>query len=251
MTKETEKKGLGWFKGNRANTDTAEAWENLIQDKEAVQAQREEEINVPEEVIEQAESANRNIFSKENQDKVSLDLIVAVENMLKDRQLFSYKNNDLEKRLQEAYETSNRYKQDLEKRDQLLTEKNREIEGLENSLANKQMNYDQLLEDYKESQQSTNNEYEKLSTQLETAQDKYNKLNEEFTNSKYDSMLKINELEEKIRSLEIDNNKLATQHQQIVDEKNELMQTINDFTQRMSFSFAPKNNSAASSDQSE
>ncbi|GIO28267.1 hypothetical protein [Ornithinibacillus bavariensis] len=239
MSKETiEKKGLGWFKGNRTS-DSNETWENIITDKETTQAPVEEVPLTPE-VADQLETASKSIFSKENQDKVSLDVIVAVENLLKDRQLVKIKHSTVEKRLQEANEMITRYKQDLEKRDQLLNEKNKEIQGLENSLTNKQMSYDQLLEDYKEYQQNSNTEYEQIVNQLETSQDKYEKLKEESTKSQYESMLKINELEEKIRSIEIENKKYASQYQQIVDEKNELMQTINDFTQRMSISFAPK-----------
>lgn len=250
MTKEAEKKGLGWFKGARTNAETQEGWENIIAEKEVSATKVDEEDTVVSEAaVEQAEPAAKNVFSKENQDKISLDLIVAVENMLKDRQLVRYKNSDLDKRLQEANETINRYKHDLEKRDQLIQEKNKEIQGLESSLTNKQMSYDQLLEDYKEYQQNSNNEYEQLSNQLETSQDKYNKLTEEFTNHKYENMMKINELEEKIRSMEIENKKYASQYQQIVDEKNELMQTINDFTQRMSFSFSPKNSNSHSNEQ--
>ncbi|MFS0673667.1 hypothetical protein [Ornithinibacillus sp. 179-J 7C1 HS] len=250
MSKETEKKGLGWFKGNRATGESNEAWENIISEKEEAVATIEEEAPVRE-IHSPAESTNKNYFSKEDQDKVSLDLIVSVENMLKDRQLLRIKQSDLAKRLVEANETISRYKQDLENRDQLINEKNKEIHTLENSLTNKQMSYDQLLEDYKEFQQNSNAEYEKISSQLETAQDKYNKISEEFTNSKYEHMRKVNELEEQIRSMEIENNKYQAQYKQILEEKNELMKTINEFTERMSFSFTAKNSVSNSSDQNE
>lgn len=240
MSKEIEKKGLGWFKANRSISETNEAWENIITENEASASLVVLEENNSAEIVEQAEATPKNVFSKDNQDKVSLDLIVAVENMLKDRELFKIKQSELSKRLTEANEAIGRYKQDLEKRDLLLQEKNNEIHSLETSLTSKQMSYDQLLEDYKDFQQKSTAEYESLSNQLETAQDKYTKLNEEFTNSKYEHMRIVNELEEKIRSIEIENKKYASQYQQIVAEKKELMQTINEFTERMSFSFAPK-----------
>lgn len=250
MSKEVEKKGLGWFKGNRANNDTTEVWENIITEKETAAAQViEEEIVQEESPTEVAESANKNILSKDNQDKLSLDVIVSVENLLKDRQLLQVKLSDLAKRLIEANDTVSRYKQDIENRDQLLNEKNKEIQTLENSLTNKQMSYDQLLEDYKEYQQNSNTEYEKVTGQLETEQNKYNQLNEEFTASKFDHMQKVNELEEKIRSMEAENKKYATNYQQILEEKNQLMKTINEFTERMSFSFTPKSNSTTSPEQ--
>lgn len=239
MSKEIEKKGLGWFKGNRATSETNEAWENIITEKEASASIVDIEENSSE-MEAQAEPGTKNVFSKDNQDKVSLDLIVAVENMLKDRELFKIKQSELSSRLQEANETISRYKHDLEKRDLLIQEKNNEIHSLETSLSSKQMSYDQLLEDYKDFQQKSTTEYESLSNQLETSLDKYTKLNEEFTNSKYEHTRIVSELEEKIRSMEIDNKNYASQYEQILAEKKELMQTINEFTERMSFSFAPK-----------
>ena len=97
-----------------------------------------------------------------------------------------------------------------------------------------------VLEDYKEYQLTSNLAYEKLSNQLETETAKYNKLYEESNNTQYQSMLKINSLEEKVRELEIANQKYAEQYQNILDDKAKLMQTINDFTEKMSFSFSPK-----------
>lgn len=178
-----------------------------------------------------------------------LDLIVSLENMLKDRQLIQYRNKALEEQLQNANETINRLKQDQLKKEQLLQEKNKEIRSLEDSLTSKQMSYEQLLEDYKEFQNTAKIEYDKIASHLEAERNKYNKLNEQATNAQYQSMLKINELEEKIRTLEIEKQQYAEQYQKVLKEKTELLQTINDFTERMSFSFLPKNNTSNSSAQ--
>lgn len=111
------------------------------------------------------------------------------------------------------------------------------------------MSYEQLLEDYKEFQNTAKIEYDKIASHLEAERNKYNKLNEQATNAQYQSMLKINELEEKIRTLEIEKQQYAEQYQKVLKEKTELLQTINDFTERMSFSFLPKNNTSNSSAQ--
>ncbi|NLV87844.1 MAG: hypothetical protein GX021_00555, partial [Tissierellia bacterium] len=111
---------------------------------------------------------------------------------------------------------------------------------LENSLTNKQMSYEQLLEDYKEFQENSNMEYERISAQLEAEIEKYNKLNEESMEVQYKNMLKINELEETIRNLRIENQQYLQQYEKILNEKSELMKIINDFTEKMSFSFSPK-----------
>jgi len=234
-----KKKGIGWFKSNSLNENP------LDQDNVKQEEVFDEERSINMKQNEQVNLQSSNVFSKDNQDKVVLDLIVSLENMIKDRQLILYKSKGLEEQLYIANETISRIKQDLVKRDQLLQEKNKEIRGLESSLTNKQMSYDQLLEDYKEYQNTSNMEYEMISNQLNTEVNKYNKLNEESMNTQYQNMLKINELEEKVRSLETENQQYAQQYQKIYDEKSELMKTINDFTQRMTFSFSPKSDNSS------
>lgn len=241
MVSETQKKGIRWFKGVMAN-------ENITEE------QREDEMTLEEQVlpIEQTKQPitenNPSILSKDNQDKVSLDVIVSIENILKDRQLLTFKSKDLEEQLQIANETINRFKQEQIKSEQLLQEKLREIRDLENNLTNKQMSYDQLLEDYKEYQLTSKLEYEKISNQLETQITKYNKLYDESSNTQYQNMLKVNSLEDKIRNLEIENENYAEQYKKIVDEKADLMKTINDFTERMSFSFKAASSNSSDSE---
>jgi chromosome segregation ATPase len=239
LVSEREKKGISWFRGVLSNQNQLET--NSVEQQEAVTRIVVEEPSNPMNEHEQSvNDSNKHLFSKDNQDKIALDVIVSIENMLKDRQLLSFKNRGLEDQLYTADETINRFKHDQIKKEQFLQEKNKEIRELENNLTNKQMRYDQLLEDYKEYQLTANMEYEKISNQLETETAKYNKLYEESTNTQYQNMLKMNELEDKIRNLEIENQKYAEQYQKVVDDKAELMKTINDFTERMSFSFSTK-----------
>lgn len=240
---------MGWFRGSQTIQNDSENTideqpenENVI---ETINEEQEPTTFVEESDPSVIENTN-NLFSKDTQDKVALDIIVSLENVLKDRQLLSYKNKGLTEQINVANDTIQRYKHDQIKKDQLLQEKSKEIRELENNLTNKQMSYDQLLEDYKEFQLNSNMEYDKISTQLETEIIKYNKLYEESTKSQYQSMLKINELEETIRNLEIENEKYKDQYQKIVDDKEELMKTINDFTERMSFSFSTKSSSSNS-----
>ena len=209
-------------------------------DKDRIQDLQDENL----EKVDKAEKIEKEndslILSKDKQDKVVQDLIVSLENLIKDRQLIIYRNRSLEDQLSAANETISRMKKDLLKREQLLQEKNKEIRDLENTLTNKQMSYEQLLEDYKEFQENSNVEYERISAQLEAEINKYNKLNEESMEAQYKNMLKINELEEIIRNLKIENQQYIQQYEKIVNEKAELMKVINDFTERMTFSFSPK-----------
>lgn len=248
MTEErTKKKGISWFKGISSNQGKFEQ-EHAEQQLATTEIEEEQQSINKKESKQTDTQSNNNLFSKENQDKVTLDLIVSLENMLKDRQLILYKNKGLDEQLLAANKTISRLKQEQMKSENLLLEKSKEIETLETSLTNKQMSYEQLLEDYKEYQNTVHIQFEKMSNQLETEINKYNKLNEESANAQYQSMLKINDLEEKVRSLEIENQKYAEQYQKTLDEKSELMRTINDFTEKMSFSFSSKGAASNPSD---
>lgn len=246
MTKDSNNKSKSWLKGvlsNRNQVDqiTSEELDTTLIAEEKQWSSEEYESSVP--------TNNKPLLSKDQQDKVSLDLILSIENMLNDRQLLLFKNKGLEEKLGSANETINRLKHDLTKKEQLLQDKNQEINGLETNLTNKQMNYDQLIEDYKDYQYNSKNDFDKISNKLEIEITKYTKLNEEYINNQHQNMLKIKELEERIRDLEIENLRYMEQYERVTDEKNELMNTVNDFTERMSFSFSPK--TATSNKQSE
>ena len=225
-----------WFKSARSNQNQPEK-NSTEQEDIAVTAEEEAAYSAEPELP--AREGNKLLFSKDNQDKIGLDVIVSIENMLKERhrwpiRIEAWRISSLPRTRRSTGISMSR------SRDQLVQEKNKEIRELENVLTNKQMAYDQSLEDYKEYQLTSNLAYEKLSNQLETETAKYNKLYEESNNTQYQSMLKINSLEEKVRELEIANQKYAEQYQNILDDKAKLMQTINDFTEKMSFSFSPK-----------
>ncbi|MNW44815.1 hypothetical protein D3C74_220620 [compost metagenome] len=244
MARDTKNKSMGWFKGVLSNQN------------ELSQTSKEDNTPTEYELVENEFSSNKDesvpsdnsskkyILSKENLDKVSLDLIVSLENMLNERQLVAFKNEDLDQQLQASNETISRLKYDLVKKDQLVQDKSKEIRTLEGTLTSKQMSYDQLLEDYKEYQSTANLDFEKVSTQLEKEINKYNLLKEESASIQYQNMLTIRELEEKIRDLDTENKKFETQCAKITAEKAELMKTIQDFTERMSFSFSSKPNTS-------
>lgn len=232
-----KKKGLGWLRSANNNQNQLDK-NNIDQQTSKTEVLKEAQLSNSMELNQKDKQNDNLLFDKSNQDKVVLDLIVSLENIIKERELILHKNKELKDQLHTASETINRVKHELTKKDQLLQESSKEISKLENKLSNKQMSYDQLLEDYKEYQNTASIEYERISGQLETEVNKYNKLNEEFLSFQHNNMLKINELEETIRILRVENQQYAQQYQQILDEKAQLMKTINDFTARMSFSFS-------------
>jgi predicted RNase H-like nuclease (RuvC/YqgF family) len=151
LASETEKKGISWFKGVLSSQNQVE--KNSVEQQAVLTEVAVEELTS--QFIEheqQIKDSVKQTFSKENQDKIAMDVMVSIENMLKDRQLLFYKNKGFEDQLYAANETINRFKHDLIKKDHLLQEKYKEIHDLEKNLTNKQMRYDQLLEDYKEYQ---------------------------------------------------------------------------------------------------
>lgn len=236
-----EKKRLGWFKNHLSNQ------QEFMQKEESMETIIEylpvdNENQKQQDTFQSIDSEETFIFSRENRDKIALDVIVSIENIIKDRQLLTYKYNALVEQLEKANQTINNLKKEQLKKEQIIQEKTKEIRDLEIILTNKQMSYDQLLEDYKEYQLKHNLEYDKLTNQLETEKAKYHKLFEESARIQTQQAQKINELEEHIRSLEIENQKYLEQYEKIVEEKAQLMKTISDFTERMSFSFSIKPN---------
>ncbi|KQL36522.1 MULTISPECIES: hypothetical protein [Bacillaceae] len=238
MSSDNKNKSMGWLKGVLTNQNHFPETEQ--KGKEEVSIQLIEEYSNMEDSFPPEQPSKKYILSKDNQDKLSLDLIVSLENLLNDRQLMFYKNEGLEEQLQTANESNSRLKHDLVKKEQLVQDKNKEIRTLESNLTNKQMSYDQLLEDYKEYQSTSSSDFDNISIQLEKEINKYNMLKEESSNNQYQNMLSIRELEERIRELEVENQKSIEQYTQVLEEKTELMKTINDFTERMSFSFTTK-----------
>lgn len=232
LTAEIEKKKSGWFK-NALSTQP----DRRIDD--SIESYSDEPETAQEDVILDM-TADQVIFSREAQDKTALDVITSLENLLKERQLIALKNQALNEQVNTNGEMIQRIKRESIKKDQQLQEKIKEIRELESNLTSSQMSYDQLLEDYKEYQLTSNLDFDKLSNQLETEKTKYEMLYEEASRTKKQHLSTITELEDRIRNLEIENQKFAEQYDKISGEKADLLKSINDFTEKMSFSFIQK-----------
>lgn len=253
MDNNEKKKGSSWFAnlGSSQSKNEEKVLDTKVNENTEVNPQVTKDDDLNPQVIKDSEETpnikdDNILLSKDKQDKIVLDLIVSLENMIKDRELLIYKNKDIEEQLLNTNETVSQINADLMKNDQLLMEKNKQILGLKNILTNKQMVYDQLLEDYKEYQNSSTTSYEKVSIQLDGEVKKYNQLNEEFKNEQYQNMLKLNKLEENLRSLQVENKQYEEQYKKVFDEKTELLKTINAFTEQMSSSLSLKLNTNSS-----
>lgn len=244
---QSKNKTMDWLKGVLSHRDESEQDERQPDDLEPIRLAAEAVETIASEPVAVTDGQHdhpksKMLFSRDNQDKAALDLIVAVENLLNDRQLVTFKNKGLQEQLHSAGETISRLKSELNKKELIILDKDKELRKLEEKLTSKQMSYDQLLEDYKEYQHTSNIGIEGLKNQLEKELARYAKLDEEYTKYKYDMMQKTKELEGRIRDLEVENQKTSENYQKIVEEKAQLVQTITDFTERMSFSFSQTKN---------
>lgn len=235
----TDKKNKGWFKGVLSTREeTAAAYADVDAPIPAAEPVREEPRVLP--IVPPASSLP--IYE---QDNLTLALKVAVENILSDRQLAITKSEDREANLHAANETINRLRNEVGKKEHQLLEKDKELRSLEDKLTGKQMSYDQLLEDYKDYQSTSNMGMDNLKYQLEKERSKYTKMSDELTKLQYEAMKRSESYEERIRDLEAENLQLMEVNRKMALEKASLLQSVTDFTERMSFSFNQPDKKAA------
>lgn len=170
-------------------------------------------------------------------DKLSIDLLSAAEQVIKDRHMLKLAITDLESKLANEKDSSARLKNEKVILERFIDEKENEISQLEHKLTNKQIKFDELIDDYKELQSKTSNEINELKYSLDKEYTRYNNLSKDYTQYKAESANQLEELEEKVRELKAENEKLQSKYNNIVEEKANLMKTINDFTSHMSSSF--------------
>lgn len=242
------KKRLGWLSDILNNprpesetidkTNDSQEPDLLAIEKDPVE---QEEIAIPEQVIEEEveefaaeeDYTSREVLSiKEDEDKITFDLVVAVKNIVNDRQLTVNRLANIEVQLSDAIEKNIKLKSDFNKKEKELQEAHDFIRSLEEKITTKQMTYDQLLEDYKTYQENAKAEIDNVKFLFQKEQEKYVKLTLEAKINQNEANQKIDNLEERIRDLEAENKKITEQYQMSLADKNQLLQTINEFTNR-------------------
>src|SRR5690625_4482375 len=176
---------------------------------------------------------------KENRkkDKIALDLLVAVDQMLNDRDLLKQSLDDLKERLKHSEDHITGLVQEKNQLEQAIALKDTEIARLEEQISSRNMNYDQLMEDYQEMQTRLNYEIDELKNQVDIEQERYNKLNESYEYLQIDNVGKVQKLEDKIRELEIKNDNLQKNYYKMREENSYLLGMFKDFNNRMNSSF--------------
>ncbi|GEL77961.1 hypothetical protein [Tenuibacillus multivorans] len=170
-------------------------------------------------------------------DKIALDLLVAVDQMMSDRDLVKQNLDDVRDRLKHSDDYVNKLTQEKAQLEQTVSDKDTEIGRLDDQIANRNMKYDQLMEDYQEMQMRLTREIEELKNNINIEEERYAKLNETYERHQMESISKEQKLEDKIRELETKNENLQKKYYKIREENSYLLGMFKDFNNRMSSSF--------------
>ncbi|MDG0795016.1 hypothetical protein OMP38_32450 [Cohnella ginsengisoli] len=113
------------------------------------------------------------LVPKSHMDKKSLDLIFAVEQMIKEKQHVEMSHRDLQDRLGHANGQTDRLNRDLKNLGKVIEEREKSIQELERRLGDKNLKVDQMMEDYRELQAALTGEIEELKGMLELERQNY------------------------------------------------------------------------------
>ncbi|WP_229752607.1 hypothetical protein [Paenibacillus physcomitrellae] len=185
-------------------------------------------------------SGSGSIFvnNKSQMDKRSLDLVFAVEQMIKAKQHLEVSFNDLQDRLSHSNGQNDRLNRDLKNLGKVIEEREKSILELEQRLSDKNLKVDQMMEDFRELQSTLSGEIDELKTIIEFERENYKGLLQKYNEVAADKNKRINELEEKNSRLEVELSQMKQKFDALRQEKTHLLNLVNDFTNRMTSPFA-------------
>lgn len=178
------------------------------------------------------------LINKANMDKSSLDLLFAVEQMIKDKQHVEMSHIDVQDRLNHANGQNDRLNRDLKNLGKVIEEREKSILELERKLADKNLKVDQMLEDYRELQSNMSGQNEELKGVIELERQNYAGLLQKHNEMITDKNKRISELEEKNVRSESELTQMKQKFDTLRQEKTHLLNVVNDFTNRLTSPFA-------------
>ncbi|MCG7386382.1 hypothetical protein [Paenibacillus sp. ACRRY] len=178
------------------------------------------------------------LINKAHMDKSSLDLLFAVEQMIKDKQHVEMSHNDVQDRLNHANGQNDRLNRDLKNLGKVIEEREKSILELERKLADKNLKVDQMLEDYRELQFNMSGQNEELKGVIELERQNYAGLLQKHNEMITDKNKRISELEEKNVRFESELTQMKQKFDTLRQEKTHLLNVVNDFTNRLTSPFA-------------
>lgn len=200
--------------------------------------QEEVSVNLAESQVNEESSGSIFTGNKGLMDKRSLDLVFAVEQMIKAKQHLEVSHNDLQDRLNHANGQNDRLNKDLKNLSKVIEEREKSILELEHRLSDKNLKVDQMMEDYRELQSTMAGEVEELKAVIELERQNYKDLSQKYNETMADKNKKINEIEEKNSRLEVELSQMKQKFDTLRQEKAHLLNLVNDFTNRMTSPFA-------------
>ncbi|WP_336775068.1 hypothetical protein [Paenibacillus sp. MMO-58] len=189
------------------------------------------------------ESSGSVLINKGHLDKRSLDLVFAVEQMIKAKQHVEMSHNDLQDRLGHANGQIDRLNRDLKNLGKVIEEREKSILDLEKRLSDKNLKVDQMMDDYRELHATLSGEIEELKSVIELERQNYAGLLQKHNETTAEKNKKINELEEKNTRLEAELSQMKQKFDALRQEKTHLLNIVNDFTNRLTSPFAPNTSS--------
>lgn len=184
------------------------------------------------------ESSDSVLNNKAHMDKSSLDLLFAVEQMIKEKQHVEMSHNDVQDRLNHANGQNDRLNRDLKNLGKVIEEREKSILELERKLADKNLKVDQMLEDYRELQSNMAGQNEELKGVIELERQNYAGLLQKHNEMITDKNKRISELEEKNVRSESELTQMKQKFDTLRQEKTHLLNVVNDFTNRLTSPFA-------------
>lgn len=220
--------------------------------KSRLEQQSREDLHIKEDLVEPQEELSQNLttseakeepsgsvlINKAHMDKSSLDLLFAVEQMIKDKQHVEMSHNDVQDRLNHANGQNDRLNRDLKNLGKVIEEREKSILELERKLADKNLKVDQMLEDYRELQSNMSGQNEELKGVIELERQNYAGLLQKHNEMITDKNKRISELEEKNVRSESELTQMKQKFDTLRQEKTHLLNVVNDFTNRLTSPFA-------------
>ncbi|GLX69814.1 hypothetical protein MU1_41600 [Paenibacillus glycanilyticus] len=204
----------------------------------------QEEVSVSSASAEYNEEQTSSVLvNKGHLDKRSLDLVFAVEQMIKAKQTVEMSHNDLQDRLGHANGQIDRLNRDLKNLGKVIEEREKSILDLEKRLSDKNLKVDQMMDDYRELHSALSGEIEELKGVIELERQNYAGLLQKHNETTADKNKKINDLEEKNTRLEAELSQMKQKFDALRQEKTHLLNIVNDFTNRLTSPFAPQSGS--------
>lgn len=176
--------------------------------------------------------------NKGHMDKSTLDLVIAVEQMVKAKQHVELSYNEMQDRLNQANGQNDRMNKDLRNLGKVIEDREKSIMELERRLSDNNLKVDQMMEDYRELHTTLSGEIEQLKGVIELERQNYAGLLQKHNETTADKTKRINELEEKNMRLEAELNQMKQRSDALRQEKEHLLNIVNDFTNRLTSPYA-------------